>query len=303
MTGTSSAILASGLRFPEGPVAFSDGSLVLVELAGGCVTRLGPDGAHSVVSRTGGGPNGAALGPDGTLYVCNNGGFAWGAPDPFLPAADYQGGWIEKVSLKTGEVQNLYHECGGHRLSAPNDLVFDSQGGFYFTDSGKGCERQRDYGAVYYAATDGSHISRIIFPMIVPNGIGLSPDGRVLYVAETETARLWAFDLDAPGIVRRHGGPLHGGRLIAGLGGYQRFDSLAVDTHGNIYIATLVTGAITVVTPRGDVLAQVPVGDPDVTNLCFGGVDRRSIYVTRGGLGDVLAIRWGTAGLPLAFEI
>src|SRR5487761_2560575 len=70
-------VLARGLRFPEGPVAMRDGSVVLVEIERQTVTRVAPDGTVSVVAHTGGGPNGLAVGPDGAFYVCNNGGFAW----------------------------------------------------------------------------------------------------------------------------------------------------------------------------------------------------------------------------------
>src|SRR5438874_9510395 len=100
--------LAEGLEFPEGPVALDDGSVVLVEIAGGALTRIAPDGGKSVVAGTGGGPNGAALGPDGKCYVANNGGFEWhreaGRIRPMMQARDYSGGRIERVDLKTGAV-------------------------------------------------------------------------------------------------------------------------------------------------------------------------------------------------------
>ena len=91
-------------------------------------------------------------------------------------------------------------------LKGPNDLVFDAHGGFYFTDLGKRRPRDMDVGAVYYAKADGSFITEVAYPMVTPNGIGLSPDGNTLYVAETEAARLWAFPIEAPGMVRRSRG-------------------------------------------------------------------------------------------------
>ena len=89
----------------------------------------------------------------------------------------------------------LYRKSETGPLKGLNDLVFDGLGGFYFTDLGKIRARDQDRGAVYYARADGSHIREIVFPISMPNGIGLSPDGRTLYVVETETARLWGFDL------------------------------------------------------------------------------------------------------------
>ena len=82
-----------------------------------------------------------------------------------------------------------------------------------------------DRGAVFYATADGRAINEVVFPMVTPNGIGLSPDEKTLYVAETEPARLWAFDIVEPGVVRKDPWPSpHGGRLVAGVGGYQRFE-------------------------------------------------------------------------------
>ena len=77
MSGTELRILAEGLRFPEGPVVMPDGSIVLVEIAAGTLTRVAPDGTKSTVATPGGGPNGIALGPDGKIFCCNNGGFLW----------------------------------------------------------------------------------------------------------------------------------------------------------------------------------------------------------------------------------
>ena len=187
-------VLATGLRFPEGPVALTDGSIALVEIEGGRVTRVRPDGTVETVARTGGGPNGLAVGPDGAFYVCNNGGFTWteenGWLRPLLPAPDYTTGRIERVDPASGTVTRLYDRCGDHHLCGPNDLVFDLHGGFYFTDTGRVRERERDHGGVYYTAADGSRIVPVSYPVLTPNGIGLSPDGSVLYVAEMEPARL-----------------------------------------------------------------------------------------------------------------
>lgn len=71
------SIVASGLNFPERPVALADGSLLVVEIGGGVLTQILPDGSKRCVAETGGGPNGAAVGPDGLIYLCNNGGFEW----------------------------------------------------------------------------------------------------------------------------------------------------------------------------------------------------------------------------------
>ncbi len=300
-------ILATGLRFPEGPVWVADGSVLLVEIARGAIARVAPDGTVSVVARPGGGPNGLAIGPDRALYCCNNGGFTWidsgTSLRPGLQPADYSGGRIERIDTTSGAVRVLYESCGEHRLRGPNDIVFDAHGGFYFTDLGKNRARDRDHGGVYYARADGSHIEELVHPMLTPNGIGLAPDGSVLYVAETETARLWSFEIEAPGRIRRRSSPApHGGRLVIGLAGYQRFDSLAVEASGNIAVATLVSGAISVISPDGRLVRQVSFPDPHVTNICFGGADLRTAYVTLSGTGQLAAMDWPEPGLQLAWS-
>jgi gluconolactonase len=297
--------IARGLRFPEGPVWLEDGSVLVVEIQRGTLTRVLPDGAVKVVAHLGGGPNGAARGPDGRIYVCNNGGFAWhevgGLLFPGNQPPDYAGGSIQRVDLATGGVETLYTECDGRPLRGPNDLVFDRDGGFWFTDHGKTRERDRDRTGVFYARPDGSSIREVIFPLDAPNGIGLSPDGRRLYVAETHTGRLWAWDVAGPGQVRANPLSANGGTLVAGLPGLQLFDSLAVDAEGNVCVATLVNGGITSISPDGARTRHVPTGDLLTTNLCFGGPELRTAYITCSGTGRLVATAWETPGLRLAF--
>ena len=298
-------VIAQGLLFPEGPVAMHDGSVLVVEIRGRTVRRVAPDGTLSLVADCGGGPNGAAIGPDGALYICNNGGSSY-KPGQVLsagPAADYTGGSIQRVDLATGEVKTLYDGHDGIRLSAPNDLVFDRHGGFYFTDMGKKQPRHREHGALFYALADGSAIRELTYHLQQPNGVALSPDGSTVYVSETDTARLWAFDVTGPGEIRKQAGPApHGGRLVCGLPGYQGFDSMAVDAKGNICVATLVTGHITVIAPSGDVLRQIKVPDSHVTNICFGGPGLQTAYMTFAARGELASIPWPDGGLELNYN-
>jgi len=299
--------IATGLRFPEGPIAMPDGSVVLVEIERRTLSRVHADGRIEVIAQLGGGPNGAALGPDGAVYVCNNGGLRFHEDKhglrPTAQADDYSGGRIERVDLKTGETRVLYRDGGNGPLRGPNDLIFDRSGGMWFTDLGKTRARDMDRGGVYYAAADGSSIREAIYPMLTPNGIGLSPDEKRLYVAETHTGRLWGFDLEAPGLVKRRGFPSpNGGELIAGLPGYQLFDSLAVDGDGNICIATLFNGGITVISPDGKRIEHLPLPDVYTTNICFGGKDLRTAYVTLSVSGRLVALDWPRPGLRLNFQ-
>ena len=298
-------VIATGLRFPEGPVALPDGSVLVVEIAGGRLTRVRPNGELDVVAVLGGGPNGAALGPDGHCYVCNNGGFSWrtdhGFTRPTGPAVDYEGGAIQRVNLASGAVEMLYTHCDGIALHGPNDLVFDAHGGFWFTDFGKTFEDRMMRGAVYYARTDGSFIRRAAHPVLTPNGIGLSPDGRTLYVSETETSRLWSYPVVGRGELAQEPWPSpNGARLVHGLPGFQRFDSLALEESGNICVATLVRGGVSVFSPAGELLEFHEAPEGYCTNLCFGGADRRTAFITLSGHGQLFAAHWPRTGLALS---
>src|SRR6056300_1193472 len=126
-------VIAKGLKFPEGPIWMDDGSIILVEIARGTLSRALPSGEINVVANLGGGPNGAAIGPDGYCYVCNNGGFTWrtdaGYSRPTGVPEDYVCGSIQKVNIDTGAVETLYTGCDGDPLYGPNDIVFDADGG------------------------------------------------------------------------------------------------------------------------------------------------------------------------------
>ncbi len=297
-------ILATGLGFPEGPVAMADGSVILTEIRNNRCSRVAADGKVSVFSETGGGPNGLAVGPDGALYLCNNGGsrYVEGVSMGQGPHPDYKFGSIQRLDAKTGAATTLYTECGGHKLSAPNDIVFDRHGGFYFTDLGKRYARHRDHGGLYYALPDGSKIACLAYPMLSPNGCGLSPDGNTLYVADTEGARLWAFDVEGPGLLRSPSGHApHSGRVIAGLPGPARFDSLALMQSGNIAVATLTTGMITEISPAGAIVREVKMPDIYPTNICFGGADLRTAYITLSDTGRLGTLRWPEPGLKLNY--
>lgn len=300
-------IIADGLRFPEGPVAMPDGSVILTEIERGQITRVAPDGTKSVVATPGGGPNGLAIGPDGKLYCCNNGGFNWNEAGGFLAphgiADDYSGGRIERIDIATGEVEVLYKSGDfGCTLRGPNDIVFDGHGGFWFTDHGKVDYRSRchDIVGIFYAKANGSHLEEVIFPSYNPNGIGLSPDGTRLYAAETYTCRLTAFNVIAPGKVDDAAGPGGPGIPLYRPAGYKFFDSLGIEECGNICVATIGECGISVISPEGELVEFVPTDDIFTTNICWGGPDMKTAYVTLSGSGRLAAIDWARPGLKLA---
>jgi gluconolactonase len=296
--------VTSGLRFPEGPIAMPDGSVLVVEIFGPRLTRVHPDGTKQTVAEIPGGPNGAAIGPDGAVYVCNNGGcYTEVIVDGLcLPDAQglshYLGGSIQRVDLHTGAVTDLYTSCDGNPLRGPNDIVFDGLGGFYFTDSGVADGRTSRLGGIYYALADGSHIAEIEFPASHPNGIGLSPDGTVLYWAETYTGRIMQRQVRSPGVLVT---PefLDESACLYGFPGYRLLDSLAIDEDGNVCVATIPIGGISVVSPAGRLVNFVETGDIVTTNICFGGDDLRTAYMTLSTTGRLVSMQWPRPGLPL----
>jgi gluconolactonase len=299
-------LVTDGLKFPEGPIAMADGSVVLVEINRQTLTRVRPDGKQEIIARLGGGPNGAAIGPDGAVYVCNNGGFQWlvgadGSLAPHGTALDYKTGSIQRVDLASGAVTTLYEQCDGIRLRGPNDIVFDRSGGFWFSDLGKGNGDVMHMGHVLYARPDGSKITRARDAMLTPNGVGLSPDEKTLYVAETHTSRVWAFAIASPGVLAPPTGLFSGGSVLGPLPGYQLLDSLAVEASGKVCVATLVNGGITAFDPNGGT-EHFPVPDPLTTNICFGGADMRTAWITASSTGKLYRCRWPRPGLKLAFN-
>ncbi|MFN3912254.1 SMP-30/gluconolactonase/LRE family protein [Hyphomonas sp.] len=296
-------LVASGLGFPEGPVVMADGSVLVVEIQKGIISRHW-NGKSETVATTGGGPNGLAIGPDGALWCCNNGGFNWSSVNGLLipgnAADDYSGGRIERIDLSTGKVERVLDSVGGHKLKGPNDLVFDKAGNLYFTDHGKSYSRHRDYGGLFFLARGASEAKELDFHYSSPNGVGLSPDEQTVYMADTMTGRMWAFDLASPGEIKP-ATPFNGGRVVATMPGLQYFDSLAMTAAGNVCVATILNGGITTITPQG-AFSHTAFPDLLVTNIAFGGADMKDAWLTLSSTGQLIKCRWPEAGLKLNFN-
>jgi len=302
-------IITDELNFPEGPIYLNDDTVLLVEIASGTLTKVFMNGKKEILCELGGGPNGAAIGPDGYCYICNNGGFEWDVSKdkkfmrPVLQSKTYKNGRIEKVNLKTGKFQTLYDSCNNIPLNGPNDIVFDKKGNFWFTDLGKVRDRTMDRGAIYWAKADGSSIKEVIHPFMTPNGIGLSPDEKTLYIAETEGGKLYSYQIIGDGEVKKLEFPLsvNGGLLMNLEGGIKRFDSLAVEKNGYVCVGTLVDGGVSVISPSSGLLEFWSLDDPYITNICFGGNDFKTAFITASYQGMLLKANWHREGLKLNF--
>lgn len=296
-------VVTEGLEFPEGPIRMEDGTVIVTEVAAGRITRVHPDGRKDVVATPGGGPNGAAIGPDGALYLCNNGGMICRTENGLTTTtgeapADYETGRIERIDLKTGKVDRLYDTVDGRRLAGPNDIVFDHHGGFWFSDLGKHQGHISEAGGIFYAKPDGTAITRVVDRMGV-NGIGLSPDGKTLYGALSFDRHIVAFDISAPGQIEPGG--MIPGRVLTSFPGRTLLDSLAVTADGHICVATVFEQhGIASVHPDTGEYTILDLPDILTTNICFGGDDMRDAWITLSATGRLIKTRWERPGLRLA---
>lgn len=340
-------LIAEGLEYPESPVYLPGGDILLVEIKGERLSRVSPDGKRSTIVDLPGGPNGCAFGPGGYVFVANNGGFDWEtivlgkqtlSIGMGLPKT-YTGGKIERVNLDTGDVDTVYSDCGeGYvplgtppvrtkvpfdpplPLRGPDDLVFDEKGNLWIPDFGKMdlVNRKADITGIFFAKADGSAIEQTLFPLASPNGIALSPDGTRVYTTLTYARQVNYWKLEEPGTskIKLNPGTIDGAYcLTAKLPGQSILDSMAVDSDGNVYVATmlpegntpLANGGITIISPDGKTLENIEIAIPDhlsplPSSLCFGGPDMKTLYVTCGAAGLLARVRVNVAGHPLHFN-
>ena len=288
-------VVVEGLAYPEGPRLDVTGTLHVVELAAGTVSRV-RDGHREVLAELGGSPNGAAFDADGTLWVCNNGG-NWGpnastgfraGPGGLVPGA------IQTVE-RDGSFRTVLTEIDGVPLSSPNDIALDPRGGAWFTDpvwaardaTGSAPASASPPGSVCFMDQDGVG-RRVAEGLVFPNGLALTPDWSELVVGETGTGRILAYPILAPG-------NLGAARTWCDLGPAAFPDGMAFDSAGRLVIAGTGSGSLFVADP-GTPTERVAMTDVDVTNLCFGGTDGRTLYVTQAALGRVVTIAWDVPG-------
>jgi gluconolactonase len=286
--------LTKGLRYPEGPAIAPDGTLHVVELGGGEVRRIDSAGTHHVVASLGGSPNGQAITSEGVILVCNNGGRH--PPAPSTGGTAGRGGGtpaIQQISA-TGEVSTLIADIEGAPLNAPNDICLDGEGGIWFSDPSWNFldDGMAGPGDVCYGTLEGT-AARVHRGLRFPNGVALDADGTVLYVAESSTGDVWAFDVEGPG---RLGAPRHFGSC----GGGALPDGMAVDSDGTLLVAGHGSGNLHVFDAGGHERAPVELGaELGLSNLCFAGDDLRRLVVTAANTGEVLELSWAVPGLPL----
>ena len=272
--------IVSGRQFTEGPTWHPTGALLFSDIPANRIYRWQEGKDLAVFREPSHHSNGLALDPKGRLIACEHGARR-----------------VSRTELD-GTTTVLAERYEGKRLNSPNDLTLHSDGSIYFTDPPYGLPRgqksELGFQGVYRISPTGE-LTLLVKDMPRPNGIALAPDEQRLYVADSRQCILNVHAVKPDGTM----GPP---RLLADLGkavGTRVIDGIKVDVRGNVYATC--TGGITVVSPEGNVVAQIAcIGERkrNMTNCCFGGADRRTLFVTGGP--EVFRVRVPIAGRALA---
>ena len=277
--GTKIELIKEGFSGTEGPVALSDGSLAFTETQINRITRIWPDGTVSSFLENTNGANGLGFTANGDLYA------------------------VQVLRTRVGIIHPSTHAktlaegFEGKPFGRPNDLVVDQKGNVYFTDSGANGALPPGAPApakpAVYRISSAGEVKQVASDIERPNGIQLSPDDKVLYVANTQGEHVLAYDVGADGSI----GPK---RLFAKLDGIEKSangvssgaDGLAVDAQGRLYVAN--NTGIQVFSPKGEPLGNITLPKKP-QNLAFAGVDKKTLYVV--GRGAVYRFPVLTAGV------
>jgi gluconolactonase len=278
------ATRAALVCFFEGPAVDETGNVFFSDITSNRILKMNAQGEVSVFRSDSGRTNGNAFDAQGRLISCE--GFGLGA-----------GGRrrVVRTDMKTGAATVLTEHYEGRRYNSPNDVCVDGKGRIWFTDPryGDRSGMEMDIEGVYRIDVDGD-VTRVVGHPDVqkPNGIAVAPDGKTLYVADSNDAlrgnrKIWAFDVSS-------NGKLSNRRMLFDFLQGRGADGLRVDMKGNVWAAagirtprppgevTDVPQGIYVISPVGKLLGRIPIPEDYVTNLAFGGPDHKTLYVTAG---------------------
>lgn len=276
-------LLASELGFPEGPVIMPDGSVVFCDGNTGELRRF-KDGELDTYAHTGGSPWGAVLGGDGAIYV-TQGGNVPGSGDTSAICG------IQAVR-EDRSVELISSQVDGHTLAGPNDLAFGPDGKLYFTDSGTEEDprvQSPSPGRLFALDSSGGEFL-LERARLYPNGIAFDVEG-TLYWSESRGHRICRL---------RDGQP----ELFSQLSDNHVPDGMAFAQDGRLFVCTTISGGVTVVSPAGEILEEIDLGE-HATNCAF---DGSTLYVTATKVPDLDAhqrtgsfwrVETDATGLPL----
>ena len=266
-------VLISGYDSPEGPAFDRDGNLYFVNWLTSSIIKLTLDGEAAEFFNTGGIPAGLAFHRDGSLYVADEGDDIHGV-----------------LRIADGEATILVNEYEGQPLNGANDLVFDRTGVLYFSDPWRS-SAENPIGGFYRYFPDGT-LERIDHGLAFPNGVALSAASDAVYLAETYRNRILRYPIGPDGAI--------GAREdFAILPGREGPDGMAFDQAGNLYVAHYGGGKVAVFGPSGEMIDEIPVPGAQVTNVAFGGPDRRTLVITDVATASLYQTRVDVPGLAL----
>lgn len=276
---------AVGVAFLEGPAVDGEGNVFFSDITGNRINKLTLKGELSVFRADSGRTNGNTFDAQGRLISCEG-------------AENGPGGRrrVVRTDMKSGQVTVLAERFEGKRYNSPNDVCVDLKDRIWFTDPRYGADRsdlELDAEAVYRIDPDGK-LSRVLSqPQIErPNGIAVASDGKTLYVIDSHSRpggsrKIWAFAVSPEGKLGER-------RLVFDFGKGRGGDGMRLDVQGNLWVAagiltprgpgeTIdVPPGVYVITPAGKLLGRIPILEDVITNLAFGGPDRKTLYVTAG---------------------
>ena len=268
-----------GGAFLEGPIMDKAGNLWVVSIANGWISKITPDGKWTDVFHSGGQPQGLEWGKDGRLY-----------------GTDRKRG-VFVYDPRTKKVSDYVRYFQNENFHGPNDLIFDHEGGLYFTDPW-GTSPANPRGGVYYVSPGGKDVKRLLDNLAFPNGISLSPDDSQLYVGDCMRNQVWTVPLVKPGVINV--GFTH---ISTYLNGGWGPDGNCVDEKGNLYQSHYGGGEVVVIAPDGFIIGSIklPVGEgSETTNCCFGvGKDAKTLYITEAGDDWIWKVPMKVKGLKL----
>lgn len=276
---------AAAVCFLEGPAVDAAGNVFFSDIAGNRILKLDPQGAVTTFRPDSGRTNGNTFDAQGRLISCEGTEQGVGRRR------------VVRTDMKTGAVEVLTERFEGKRYNSPNDVVVDSRGRIWFTDPFYAPDRsvmEHEHEAVYRIDPDG-RVERVITQPAIgrPNGLAITPDDRTLYLVDSNYIRpdgnrkIWAFDIAAEGTVSNQ-------RLVFDFGRGRGGDGMRLDTKGNLWVAAGIhrprsaneTGdvpaGVYVISPDGKLLGRIPIPEDVITNLAFGGTDKRTLYITAG---------------------
>jgi gluconolactonase len=272
----SPTVLISGFDSPEGPAFDREGNLYFVNWLSSAIMRLTPEGEVAEFFNTGGIPAGLAFHRDGSLYVADEGDDIHGI-----------------LRIANGEATILANAHEGEPLNGANDLVFDATGILYFSDPWRSSV-EHPVGGFYRLFPDGA-LERLDDGLAFPNGVAISANGDAVYLAETGHNRILRYAIGADGAV----GPREEFALLPGGEGP---DGMAFDQTGNLYVAHYGGGKVAIFDQLGEMVDVIRVPGANVTNIAFGGPDRRTVVITDVETASLYTARVEIPGLPLFGE-